>query len=285
MGPSDEVEMKRFLRDPKYAQVRLATCRSLERRELSASARDLLGRMLQHDPLKRITPSEALSHPFIVESYHRLLDGTEVTGTSKLDTTVLERMRMFAHAPRLKQIALLAMAHLSSHDSRSKETILLQHVFRDIDKDGNGLISLQDFESSLIEHGVEIPPDLQEVWRHCDCSSDALLNYVEFLACTFPPDMIKTRLCTETFQLLDREYNGYIDAVDLHLLCRSYKHEERAYEDIIREAERSMRSEAELKGYLDLQDFQKFMLPENVPVNRMVGKCLTAINLSGIKGF
>jgi len=246
---------------PDYAQTRLATCRGLESRELSASARDLLSRMLQHDPLKRITPSEALSHPFIIESYHRHLDGTEAMGNSKLDATILERMRMFAQAPRLKQIALLAMAHLSSHDSRSKETILLQHVFRAIDEDGNGLISLQDFESSLIEHGVEAPPDLQEVWRHCDCASNGLLNYIEFLACTFPPDMIKTRLCTEAFQLLDREYNRHINAKDLHLLCRSYKHEEREYEDIIREAEGSMRSEAEFKGYLDLQDFQQFMLP------------------------
>merc|ERR1712176_85150 len=71
--PSDEYALKQRLKDPKYVQMRLATSTVLERRGVSSHARDLMSRMLQYDPRNRITPAEALKHPFILAYCHESL--------------------------------------------------------------------------------------------------------------------------------------------------------------------------------------------------------------------
>ena len=67
-------------------------------------------------------------------------------------------------------------------------------------------------------------------------------------------------MCSEAFLLLDREYNGLINAGDLQLLCQSLKHDAVEYEGIIEEAEQSIRGpDVAARGFLDLNDFCIFM--------------------------
>merc|ERR1711920_988945 len=104
-----------------------------------------------------------------------------------------------------------------------------------------------------------VPADFETVLKHCDTNANGNLDFVEFIACTLTPTRINEKLCSEVFRVLDREYNGKIDAADLQLLCQSMKHTADEYTDIIREAEETIREAGCLKGYLDLNDFHRFI--------------------------
>lgn len=61
---SDEVA-RRCLRKPTFARRRVQGADALDRLGVSEEALDLLQRLLEHDPSRRISAAEALAHPFL----------------------------------------------------------------------------------------------------------------------------------------------------------------------------------------------------------------------------
>jgi len=109
------------MKDNGFSQRRLCECLVFKDRNLSDDARDLIGKMLAYDPNERITPSEALSHPFIRQYHHDILGLDEnMSGdySRKFDKDCLAKLRSFAESPRLKRIALLTMTHIASQGPR-----------------------------------------------------------------------------------------------------------------------------------------------------------------------
>lgn len=249
--------------DPKFVQDRLRHCQALK--GCSEEGRDLLSRMLQHDPVERISTTDALHHPFIQRTYYETLDQNLHPSTEEeppVDTALLTKFSDFARAPRLRQIAILAMTHLLTEQSDHHQDLKsLRHMFRILDQDGDGQISLQELRR-LEEYGVAIPADLADVFSACDVNGTGNMNYVEFFACGLPSSMIDEGLCTEAFLLLDRNFSGRLEADDLQLLMRKsprvFGMEE--YEAIIQEAELAVKHGAE--GSLAFQDFHLFLRGE-----------------------
>jgi len=160
----------------------------------------------------------------------------------------------------LKQIALLAMSHLASQHENNEELLTLRHTFRTIDLDGDGQVSFKELSACLRERGVEVDEDFQRVYNICDINANGILNFVEFIACAFPPSLVDEKLCTESFLLLDRDYSGDLRATDLHSLCKSLTFEEHAYEEMIREAERTIYGDScSYKGFLSFDEFHRFI--------------------------
>jgi len=259
--------LERELSNPINVRFKLDTL--VETKNLSKDAHNILVRMLEHDPKKRITAAEALSHRFVAKRLGEYL------GKTMHDTyscgALLANMRKFAHAPRLKQIALLAMTHLVPSYGSNPELMTLQHLFRKIDVNGEGHTSREEFISFLTSRGTSVPADFDEIWSSCDALSDADsnseegLSYVEFLASNFPDSLINEKTCTEAFLLIDRSQNNVICVHDLELLFRSTKLGKSViYPEIIREAEESI-AEAKTapEGVLNLVDFN-YLLRHNV---------------------
>ncbi|CAK8987373.1 Calcium-dependent protein kinase 3 (Calcium-dependent protein kinase isoform CDPK6) (AtCDPK6), partial [Durusdinium trenchii] len=130
--PKDDDRKKHLLGKKAYVEKKLEKCTQLQKRACSAQARDLLRMMLKYDPAERISASEALSHPFILKHCHEYLGGA-VAATTQLDETVIDKLRSFAKAPRLKKVAQLFMAHLAEHDA---ELLAARHNFRTLDQSG-----------------------------------------------------------------------------------------------------------------------------------------------------
>lgn len=66
--PDDCDRAQQCLKDHSFVERRLAKCETFARIGVSGGALDVLGRMLEYDPSKRITAAEVLSHPLFVST-------------------------------------------------------------------------------------------------------------------------------------------------------------------------------------------------------------------------
>lgn len=213
--PKDDDRKKHLLGKKAYVERKLEKCTQLQKRDCSEQARNLLGMMLKYEPAERISASEALSHPFILKHCHEYLGGA-VEAETQLDETIIEKLRRFAKAPRLKKVAQLFMAHLAEHEA---ELLAARHHFRTLDRNGGGEISREELQAGLAAAGIAAPSDLQEIFDGCCAHREGKLHFMEFLACMMPDSLIDERLCHEAFNLLDQEGKGRLAAEDLQAVC------------------------------------------------------------------
>ncbi|CAE8742738.1 unnamed protein product [Polarella glacialis] len=216
--PKDDERKKCCLRKKGFVQRKIQNCAQLQKRGCSEQARDLLGKMLKLEPLQRITASEALSHPFILNHCHLYL-GEPFETNIELDPDLVGKLRRYAKAPRLKKVSLLFMAHLADHE---KDLLAARHNFRTLDQDGDGEISQEDLEVGLKASGVTPPADMAEIFAACSGHREGRLHFVEFVACLLPEQLVDERLCHEAFNLLDPEGKGQLTAEDLQVVCPTY---------------------------------------------------------------
>lgn len=252
--PSDDEKKKKMLSAPGFAKTRLDKCKILRARGTSDSARSLLERMLAFDAASRITASQALSHPFILGHRAESL-GEPLAFTYDFDRDVIRKMRRFARAPRFFKVVLLVMAHLASpQDDKDHEQDILraEHTFRTMDQNGDGEIALEELRAHLEAHDLAVPSDMEELFRICNISQSGRLSHCEFLACALPAEVMDERLCSAVFNVLDRDYNGIVNAEDIQLAHPAYD----------RSVCELMVAEADIrkKGFLEFEDFQEFVL-------------------------
>merc|ERR1739842_154814 len=122
-----------------------------------------------------------------------------------------------------------------------------KHMFRTMDTDGDGQLSLKELEQGLETNGISVPCDLAEVFTACDSSREGALSFVDFVACLLPESLIDERLCHEAFGLLDPENKGRLNAKDLQTAFPCY--ELQRCEKMVRQAD------CVDKGYFEFEDF------------------------------
>lgn len=85
--------------------------------------------MLEKDPKKRITISQALEHPFIKENKYSEWHTHDVSIKKDLDSEVLKKIRSFKCQNRLKKAAIdVFVEHLDPH-----QILDLQKIFTQFD--------------------------------------------------------------------------------------------------------------------------------------------------------
>jgi len=250
--PKDDERKQVLLRKPGYISRRLKNCAALEKRDLLEQARDILEQMLEREPKKRIAASEALSHPFILSYCHEHLGSSSVAHAPDFDDDFVDRLRRFGKAPRLKKVALLSMAHLTDHE---RSLLVARHTFRCIDRDGDGVVTLDELKEVLAERGIEAPLDLDEIFAAVDSDSSGRLTFVEFLACLLPDQLIDESLCHAAFNVLDPENKGRLNAIDLQAVCPA--NDLQRCEKMVRQAD------TRGKGHFDFDDFHRLLRGED----------------------
>ena len=87
-------------------------------------------------PEKRLTAQEALKHKWL-RAHTGKKAGDNKTALKKLNVS---NMKKFQKAEKLKQVALMAIA-VQTDPNEVKE---LKNLFQELDKDGNGSVSLSE---------------------------------------------------------------------------------------------------------------------------------------------
>jgi calcium-dependent protein kinase len=170
---------------------------------ISPEAKDLIEKLLIAEE-ERLTPKEALEHPWI-------------SGYSRLDSEVFlshqhtERLRNFQKAKKLKKAALTYLASRVSDEDIINE----MKIFFKLDKNKDGYITLKE-----LREGMKNTPNIEEIadiLKGVDIDKNGVINYTEFIAATLDQKglMSSESLIKDAFQLFDKNNDGTIDQSEL----------------------------------------------------------------------
>lgn len=158
------------------------------------AAKDCVKLLLNQDVSKRATASQILKHDWLVKEGVAL----EVS----LDAVVIARMKQFAQATKLKKMCLMVVGqNLSPEDITG-----LKELFKGIDEDGSGTITVQEMRKALHNWGHKISEaEIASIMSVADVDGDGLIDYNEFVASTMQMSKLeKEETLIKSFQSLDK---------------------------------------------------------------------------------
>ncbi|KAK9692336.1 hypothetical protein RND81_09G257300 [Saponaria officinalis] len=172
---------------------------------VSDNAKDLVKKMLDPDPKKRLTAQGVLDHPW--------LQNIKKAPNVSLGETVKARLKQFSVMNKLKKKALKVIAeHLSN-----EEVAGIKEAFDVMDVGNTGKINMEQLRVGLHKLGQPIPDaDLQILFEAADVDGDGALNYGEFVAVSVhTKKMANDEHLHRAFSFFDKNKTGFIEIDEL----------------------------------------------------------------------
>ncbi|KAK9212421.1 hypothetical protein WN943_001803 [Citrus x changshan-huyou] len=171
------------------------------------NAKNLVKKLLNHDPKQRLTAEEVLEHPW--------LQNAKKAPNVSLGETVKARLKQFSVMNKLKKRAL-------------QEVAGLKEAFEMMNTNKRGKINLEELRLGLLKGGQNIPEaDLQILmdaisiicllsYFLADVDGDGSLNYGEFVAVSVHlKKMANDEHLHKAFSFFDRNQSGFIETEEL----------------------------------------------------------------------
>ncbi|URE28702.1 calcium-dependent protein kinase [Musa troglodytarum] len=157
---------------------------------ISSGAKDLVKKMLNSDPNQRLTAFDE--------------DG-EAPDTP-LDNTVLNRLKQFQAMNQFKKAALKVIAGCLSEE----EIKGLKEMFKDMDSDNSGTITLEELEQGLAKQGTKLSEhEVKQLMEAADADGNGAIDYEEFITATVHMNrMDREEHLYTAFQFFDKDNSG-----------------------------------------------------------------------------
>ncbi|GMN43728.1 hypothetical protein TIFTF001_012927 [Ficus carica] len=219
---------------------------------ISPGAKDLVRKMLTSDPKQRLTAFQVLNHPWIKE------DG-EAPDTP-LDNAVLSRLKQFKAMNQFKKVALRVIAGCLSEE----EIMGLKQMFKGIDTDNSGTITLEELKQGLAKQGTRLSEiEVKQLLEAADADGNGTIDYDEFITATMHMNrMDREEHLYTAFQHFDKDNSGFITTEELEQALREFgMHDGRDIKEIISEVD------ADNDGRINYDEFVAMMRKGNPEVN------------------
>ncbi|KAA8526979.1 hypothetical protein F0562_008792 [Nyssa sinensis] len=179
---------------------------------ISSSAKDLVRKMLTHDPKRRITSAQVLEHPWIRK------DGE--ASDKPIDSAVLSRMKQFRAMNKLKKLAFKVIAENLAED----EIQGLKAMFTNIDTDKSGTITYEELKTGLARLGSKLTEaEVRQLMEAADVDGNGTIDYIEFVTATMHRHKLeREEHLYKAFQYFDTDNSGYITIDELETAMKEY---------------------------------------------------------------
>lgn len=173
-------------------------------KKISKEGKMMLAELLKKNPAQRLAVTDALMHPWIA---HR-----SMTLTQNILTDVVDSFHHFQDLNMFEKAAVTALAWRANDE----DTAHLRDIFRTLDSDGNGHITVQELRSVIEQAGIQIPVDLEQLAVQADTDGGGTIEYTEFLAATLDKQkLIREEVIWEAFRCFDADGSGTITKQEL----------------------------------------------------------------------
>ncbi|XP_019237573.1 PREDICTED: calcium-dependent protein kinase 8-like [Nicotiana attenuata] len=170
--------------------------------KVSDNAKDLVKKMLDPDPTRRLTAQQVLEHTW--------LQNIKKAPNVSLGETVKARLKQFSVMNKLKKRALTVIAEFLS----AEEVAGMKEAFDQMDTGKKGKINLGDFDPPIRYHEAE--EFALSLLLQADVDRDGCLNYAEFVAVSVHlRKMANDEHLHKAFSFFDRNQSGYIEIEEL----------------------------------------------------------------------
>jgi calcium-dependent protein kinase len=210
---------------------------------ISEGAKDLIYKMLDRSPKKRISAHEALCHPWIVDEH--------AAPDKPLDPAVLSRLKQFSQMNKIKKMALRVIAERLSEE----EIGGLKELFKMIDTDNSGTITFEELKAGLKRVGSELmESEIKSLMDAADIDNSGTIDYGEFLAATLHINkMEREENLVVAFSYFDKDGSGYITIDELQQACTEFGLCDTPLDDMIKEID------LDNDGKIDFSEFTAMM--------------------------
>ncbi|KAL1823014.1 hypothetical protein ACET3Z_009792 [Daucus carota] len=219
---------------------------------ISDSAKDLIRKMLDRNPKKRLSAHEVLCHPWIVDD--------RIAPDKPLDSAVLSRLKQFSAMNKLKKMALRVIAEKLSEE----EIGGLKELFKMIDTDDSGTITFDELKEGLRRVGSELmESEIKDLMDAADIDNSGTIDYGEFIAATVHLNKLeREENLVSAFSFFDKDGSGYITIDELQQACKDFGLGEAHLDEMIKEIDQDD------DGQIDYGEFAAMMRKGNGGVGR-----------------
>ncbi|CAG9330886.1 unnamed protein product [Blepharisma stoltei] len=220
---------------------------------ISFEAKDLIEKMLEIDPDRRVSAREALAHPWLLNAARFQIDQNAAR-------SALGNLKSFRAEQKLKKVTL---AYIASQLATKSEREEMVELFESLDTDENGTLSREElrhgFELIFGSDFEDIDGEISRIMDEADVNRSGEIDYNEFItACLSRQNLLSRKRLEAAFKAFDLDGSGTISADELkEILGKYHKYDDSFWQDMIREADMNG------DGVIDLPEFVKMMLDQN----------------------
>lgn len=217
--------------------------------KFTASAEDLLSKMLAIDETKRLSAEQALEHKWL----HQAL---KADGTVKVNAKAMSNLKNWASQQRFKKIALTAIAtQLNEVEIKS-----LKDTFQLLDANGDGSLTLDEVKSGCEKHQVTLPDGFEEIFKQLDSDGSGQVDYTEFIAATMDEAMSRREdLLWAAFRVFDIDGDGSITMDELSKVISNVDAKELPTTDAAELEALMKKYDTDGNGVIDFEEFKAMM--------------------------
>ncbi|KAF8701099.1 hypothetical protein HU200_033751 [Digitaria exilis] len=219
--------------DEKIAQSILRGGINLQRDpwpKVSQNAKDLVKKMLDPDPLTRLTAKQVLDHPW--------LKNADKASNVSLGEVVRSRLKQFSSMNKFKKKALGVVAMNLPVEEIDKYT----QMFNTMDKDNDGNLSLEELKEGFRINRHPVPEEeIKMLLEAGDIHGNGTLDCEEFVTVLLHiKKMSNNEYLPTAFKFFDKDGNGFIEMEELMeaLGDDELKPNGQVVDDIIREVDK-----------------------------------------------
>ena len=181
--------------------------------EISKEAIDLIKNMLNKNPIKRFSAKSCLNH-----KWFKILEDSEKNkfkNYHNIQKNAITHMAQFVQENRFKKAVL---QFISSQFDIKKEENDLKEIFKSLDTSGKGVLSRQIFTDKLIElYGENDGKEYSDkIFSNLDLDGSGQISYDEFLSAMISSKKIVTdERLEKAFKMFDKDNSGKLSVHEI----------------------------------------------------------------------
>jgi calcium-dependent protein kinase len=214
----------------------------------SAGAKDLLSKMLCFEA-SRLSALECLNHSWVLERSYKPICNENILNS------VLSRMRTFHSYHKLREAVY---TFIITQFISLKETRVLREVFRAIDRNGDGKVSVEELaeQYELTMGSEDAVAEAKRIMKEVDTDNNGFIDYTEFLKVNLDTQRVLSgENLKHAFRMFDKDGSGAISATELKTVLQGdMESEDSVWQEIVAKVDQNR------DGEIDLQEFQDMIL-------------------------